>query len=124
MSIYKEIILDHYHKPHNRGSLDSPDREIEVVNAVCGDKIRMMLKIDNKIITDVAFDGVGCAVSVAAASMLTDYIKGKSMAEVLKLEKEFILDMLGIELSPNRLKCALLPLEALHKTVTEVKESD
>lgn len=115
MSIYQELILDHYKHPHNSGSISDPDVTSDVSNPLCGDKIRMEALVEKGKVTDLKFSGVGCAISTASASMLTDFAKGKKASDLKKLDTSFILDMLGIELSPNRLKCALLPLEALHK---------
>jgi nitrogen fixation NifU-like protein len=117
MSIYIDIILDQYKNPHNKGSLENPTNSIHLKNPLCGDEITLQIKTDNNIVKDIKFDGQGCAISTASASMLTDYAKGKSIDELKKLDTQFILDLIGVELSPNRLKCALLPLEALHKVL-------
>lgn len=117
MTIYQEIILDHYHNPHNYGELDEPQVDISVSNSSCGDKIRLTLKIEKDIVTDIAFSATGCAISMASASLLTDYVKHKSVDEVKKIQKEKLLELIGIELSPSRLRCALLPLEAVSKAV-------
>ena len=115
MSIYQDIILDHYRNPRNYGHLKDAGNHIKVANPMCGDVIEMDIKEQNGVITEVAFSGQGCAISQAAASMVTEYAKGKSKDEIKKLDKNFIVDLLGIELSPNRLKCALLSIEALVK---------
>ncbi len=115
MSIYQELILDHYKNPKNFGKLDKPDKVIEINNPLCGDKFNMYAKVKGDIIENVAFTGEGCAISVASASMLTEYSKGKKISDLKKLNTPFILKLIGIDLSPNRLKCALLPLEGLHK---------
>ena len=111
--IYREVILDHYQHPHNRGLLPDPDITYEDSNPLCGDKIRIDLKVRDGIVEDVRFSGKGCAISQASASMLTDEIKGKSLADVKKIGKEQILEMLGIPLGPSRIKCALLSLKVL-----------
>lgn len=113
MNIYEEDILDHYQNPSNYGTLDSPDISYEEDNPLCGDKIHMDLKVEDGVIKDVRFSGHGCTISQAAASMLTEAIKGKSLDEVRKLSKDDILEMLGITLGPVRLKCALLSLKVL-----------
>ena len=117
MTIYQEIILDHYHNPHNYGDLDDPQADVSVSNSSCGDKIRLTLKVEKDVITDVAFSAVGCAISMASASLLTDHVNHTSVTEVKKIKKEELLALIGIELSPSRLRCALLPLEALSKAV-------
>lgn len=114
-SIYQEIILDHYRAPRNNTHLSNPSASIAVSNPLCGDKLVMEIIEENGVITDIGFTGQGCAISQASASLLTEYVKGKTKDNLLKLDKDFILNMLGIELSPNRLKCALLSLEALKK---------
>jgi nitrogen fixation NifU-like protein len=111
--LYREVILDHYQHPHNRGLLPDPDITYEDSNPLCGDKIRIDLKVRDGIVEDVRFSGKGCAISQASASMLTDEIMGKSLEQVKKIGKEQILEMLGIPLGPSRIKCALLSLKVL-----------
>lgn len=111
--LYRELILDHYQHPHNHGEIPSADISYEDSNPLCGDKIRIDLKVKNNIIEAVKFNGKGCAISQASASMLTDEILGKSLDEVKKLDKQFVLDLLGIPLGPSRIKCALLPLKVI-----------
>ena len=115
MSIYSELILDHYQTPHNYGSVSGANAKVAVANPLCGDKIEMSAKLKDGRVVEIKFEGVGCAISKAATSMLTDYVKGKSKDQLQKLDKDFIIKMLGIELGVNRIKCALLPLEALKK---------
>ena len=115
MNIYQDLILDHYHHPHNQGKINKPDRLIIVNNPLCGDKIEMMINFEKNKIKEIKFQGEGCVISNASASMLTDYVKGKSKQELKKLDSKFIIKMLGIDLGINRIKCALLPLEALRK---------
>jgi len=119
MNIYQEVILDHYKYPHNWGALKKPDRHITINNPLCGDKFDMDAIIDKNILKEVTFSGEGCAISTASASMLTDYAKGKKISDLQKLNASFILKLVGIELSPNRLKCALLPLEGLQKLLVK-----
>lgn len=121
MSIYQEVILDHYHHPHNKGEIDNADASSAVVNSTCGDKISITLKIDDGVIEDVKFDGKGCAISIASASVLTDRIKGMTVKDAQKLNTQDIIELLGIELSPTRLKCALLPLEGISQALLQVK---
>jgi nitrogen fixation NifU-like protein len=112
---YREEILEHYTHPHNYGRLKEPDITHEENNPLCGDQVRFDLQLDEEgqTITDVRFSGVGCAISKASASMLTDLILGKSLDEIRELTKEDMLDELGIDLGPVRLKCALLPLKVV-----------
>ena len=112
--MYREVILDHYKNPHNHGTLDPNDFTFEDENPLCGDKLRIDVRLDaQRRVTDVAFSGSGCAISQASASMLTDSILGKSLDELKRLGKDDILELLGIELGPVRLKCALLSLKVL-----------
>lgn len=112
--LYREVILDHYKNPRNHGTLDPNDFTYEDENPLCGDKLRIDVRLDDdQIVKEVAFSGRGCAISQASASMLTEAIQGKPLAEVLKLGKDDMLGMLGIELGPVRLKCALLSLKVL-----------
>jgi nitrogen fixation NifU-like protein len=112
--LYRENILDHYQNPRNYGTLDHPDITYQDDNPLCGDVIRIDLKLDqDDRITEVAFSGEGCAISQASASMLTEEILGKTLDEVRQLSKDDILEMLGIQLGPVRIKCALLSLKVL-----------
>ena len=111
--LYMENILDHYENPRNKGVLDHPDISHEEDNPVCGDRIRMDLKVADGIITDVRFSGRGCSISQASASMLTEEVLGKPLEEVKRYGKEKVLEMLGIPIGPVRLKCALLSLKVL-----------
>ena len=112
-SIYREIILDHYQNPRNRGTLDPNDYTYEDSNPLCGDEVRIDIRVKDDTIGDIAFSGQGCAISQASASILMELVEGKSLDEVKQLGKEELLDELGIELSPARLKCALLSLKVL-----------
>lgn len=122
MDIYQEQILDHYRNRRNFGHLDKPSASLELTNSLCGDSLGMEIKfkIQNskfKVIEDIRFWGEGCAISQATASMLTEKVKGKTFLEIEKLKYEDLKKMLGIELSPARMKCALLPLEVLQKVI-------
>jgi nitrogen fixation NifU-like protein len=112
--IYREYILEHYKHPHNWGELDKADLEFEDTNPLCGDELKVQLNVgeDGKIDT-VAFSGHGCAISQASASMASDEVKGMTPEELLKLDKSFVLDLLGIDISATRMKCALLSLKVL-----------
>jgi nitrogen fixation NifU-like protein len=111
--LYRQNILDHYQTPRNFGTLDHPEISAEDANPLCGDKIRIDLRVKDGLIADVKFSGKGCAISLAAASMLTEEIRGKSLEEVKRIGKDEVLELLGIELGPVRLKCALLALKTL-----------
>lgn len=111
--LYRELILDHYQHPHNHGEIPGADISYEDSNPLCGDKIRIDIKLKNNVVEDVKFNGKGCAISQASASMLTDELLGKSLDEIKAMDKQFILDMLGIPLGPTRVKCALLPLKVI-----------
>ena len=112
--LYREVIIEHYKNPAYRGSLDPHDLSFEDSNPLCGDHIRIDLRVDDKnVITDARFDGHGCAISQASADLLLESVLGKSLDDVKALDKQYILDLLGIELGPVRLKCALLSLKVL-----------
>jgi nitrogen fixation protein NifU and related proteins len=119
MDLYRDIILDHYKHPHNMGHLDKPDGSAEAYNTTCGDKIRMEVVTDKKtqILKDIRFSGTGCAISQAAASMLTDKVKQMSIARIGKLGTHDMLELIGSTLTPSRIKCATLPLEVLQKAL-------
>lgn len=112
--MYREVILDHYKNPRNKGTLDPHDFTYEDENPLCGDKLRIDVRLDDQQrVKEVAFSGRGCAISQASASMLTEAILGKTLDEIKQMGKDDILDLLGIELGPVRLKCALLSLKVL-----------
>ena len=111
--LYRDNIIDHYQNPRNHGTLAQPDISYQDTNPVCGDEIRIDLKIEEGRVVDARFTGHGCSISQASASMLTEDIIGKTLDEVRQIDKQDILDMLGIPLGPVRLKCALLSLKVL-----------
>ena len=122
--LYREIIIDRYKNPIYRGTLDPHDISFEDDNPLCGDHIRIDLRVDeNERITEATFDGQGCAISQASADLLLESIQGKTLDEVKELTKEDILDLLGIELGPVRLKCALLSLKVLKAGVYGLGEA-
>jgi nitrogen fixation NifU-like protein len=112
-NIYREIIMDHYRNPRNRGHLDPADISHEEQNPLCGDEVHIDVRITDDIITGIAFDGRGCAISQASASILTEMVKGRSVEEAKALTKDDIIEELGIPLSAARMKCALLGLKTL-----------
>ncbi len=124
--LYREIIIERFKNPAYRGTLEPNDYTFEDENPVCGDHIRIDVRTDNNgLITEALFSGEGCAISQASADLLIESIIGKSIEDVKKLNKQDILDLLGIELGVVRLKCALLPLKVLKAGIYGVgKETD
>jgi nitrogen fixation NifU-like protein len=122
--LYRELIIDHYKNPQYRGILEPHDISFEDDNPLCGDHIRIDLRVgpDGRV-TEAGFDGHGCAISQASADLLLESIQGKSLEEVKKLTKEDILEMLGVQLGPVRLKCALLSLKVLKAGVYGLGEA-
>lgn len=112
-NIYREEIIDLYKRPHNFGNLKNPTHSAKELNPLCGDEITINLKIESNKITDVKFTGNGCAISIASTSILTDKIKNMPLQKVKALKPEDLLEMLKIEISPARLKCALLCFKTL-----------
>jgi nitrogen fixation NifU-like protein len=107
-ALYREYILDHYKRPHHFGELESPDLEFYDTNPLCGDELRVQIKLDgDRRVADLAFSGQGCA------SMVSDEIIGMPVDDVLRLDKQFVLELLGIDISATRIKCALLSLKVL-----------
>jgi len=122
--LYRELIIDRYKNPQYRGILEPNDITFEDDNPLCGDHIRIDLRVDvDGRVSEVAFDGHGCAISQASADLLLESILGKTLDEVKRLNKQDVLDMLGIELGPVRLKCALLSLKVLKAGVYGIKEA-
>jgi nitrogen fixation protein NifU and related proteins len=117
MDYYREYILDHYRNPRNYGKLEQPTVHAEDSNPLCGDQLGIDLLIEGDRVTEVRFKGRGCAISQAAASMLSEMIEGKSVEEVVQLGKDDILEALGISISPARTKCAFLSLRVLHRSL-------
>jgi nitrogen fixation protein NifU and related proteins len=111
--MYRDYILDHYKNPRNSGALPGATNSYHDTNPLCGDEITMSLLIDDDVVKDVRFEGKGCAISQASASILTEEIKGKALAEVRAIDRQHILENLGIPISPARIKCALLGLKTL-----------
>ena len=121
---YRESIIDRYQNPHFRGELNPNDITFEDSNPLCGDELRIDLRInENNQIVEAAFSGRGCAISLASADMLLEFVQGKSLEDVKRLSKDDILELLGIELGPVRLKCALLSLKVLKAGVYGMEEA-
>lgn len=110
---YRDYILDHYRNPRNFGHLDRADAQAEDLNPLCGDQIRIELRVDDGVVSDLRFSGKGCAISQASASMLTESVKGMKLEDVAKLSKDVVLENVGIGISPTRMKCAMLGLRVL-----------
>ncbi|MBP6178470.1 MAG: SUF system NifU family Fe-S cluster assembly protein [Anaerolineales bacterium] len=122
--LYREVIIEHYKNPAYRGKLDPRDITFADNNPLCGDHIQIDLRVDSSgVVTDARFDGHGCAISQASADLLMEFIIGKPLEEVKKLNKESVLDLLGIDLGPVRLKCALLSLKVLKAGVYGLGEA-
>ena len=115
--LYRENILEHYKRPHNwsppEPELDRVDLQFHDLNPLCGDELTVKLAVDGDTITDVRFEGHGCAISQAAASMASDEVKGMTVEQLRGLDRTFVLELLGIDISATRMKCALLSLKVL-----------
>jgi nitrogen fixation NifU-like protein len=122
--MYREVIIDHYKNPGFRGALDPHDISFEDENPLCGDRIKIDLRVNEKgFVTEAAFDGHGCSISQASADLLLESVIGKHVDDIKNLTKVDVLDLLGIELGPVRLKCALLPLKILKAGVYGLGEA-
>ncbi len=112
--LYRDQILEHYKRPHNFGPLEDFDLEFEDTNPFCGDEQHIRLKLDSEgRVAETRFEGSGCAISTAATSLLSDELAGKTREELLRLDKGFVLELLGIDISATRMKCALLGLKVV-----------
>ena len=118
--LYRDYILEHYRRPHNFGVIDDPTASFEGSNPLCGDRITLQLGIRDGVVERVGFTGRGCAISQASASLLTDEIKGKPLTEVAAFRADDLLDLLGIEISPARLKCAMLSHDSLQHVLVDL----
>jgi|SRR5579871_230196 nitrogen fixation NifU-like protein len=115
--LYRQYILDHYREPRNHGSLEQPDIHAADTNPLCGDRIAIDLNVRDGRVTEVRFNGRGCAISQASASMLTEKIEDATLDELRALTPQDVLDMLGVEIGPARQRCALLSLRVLHQGI-------
>lgn len=121
-ALYHEELLEHYKFPRNRGHIEKPDITYTDTNPLCGDECTIDLQVKDNKVKDVKFEAKGCAISQAATSMLCDKIEGKSLEEIKRINKEEILELLGIELGPVRIKCALLCLKVLKAGAYGIKD--
>ena len=120
--MYQDNILDHYENPSHRGILTHPTFEIRDLNPLCGDEVHIQARLDADRLAAVRFEGTGCVISLAAASMLMEAVEGKTLAEVKKMGRQDMLDLLGVPLTTMRVKCAMLPLRALEKAIRRYEE--
>ena len=123
VKLYKEKVMDHYQNPRNRGRMEKPDFSTGEFNPSCGDSVGFQGHVTDGKLTKIMFTGEGCAISQAAASMLTEYCVGKTLDDILKLDKDFMLKLVGMPLGPMRVRCALLSLQALQKGIEDFKKS-
>ncbi len=119
MSPYEDLIIEHWRNPRNKGTLPDPDVDVTEANVPCGDVLRLQLKVRDGAVEDVRFDGRGCAISMASASLFTEMIKGKKLEELRVMREEELLEALGGVIKP-RLKCALLPYRTLQKALASL----
>jgi len=122
-SLYREHILDHYRHPRNQGTLDGADISYQLDNEVCGDVVRLDVRLQDGQVSEARFSGRGCVISTASASMLTEEILGKTVAELKTLRDEDVFRMLGITLPPVRARCGLLPLRVLQEGLARLEET-
>ena len=122
--MYRENILDHYKNPHNKGTIDNAEIKFTENNPLCGDVITVNLKINDSKVEDMKFSGQGCAISQSAMSMLTDEIIGKKFEDIKNIDREKIVELLGIEIGPVRTKCAVLGLVAIKNGIKEFENKN
>ncbi|HET9233087.1 MAG TPA: SUF system NifU family Fe-S cluster assembly protein [Candidatus Eisenbacteria bacterium] len=123
-SLYREEILDHYRNPRNKGTLDPADFSYEDVNPLCGDEVRIDIRSDGERVTEIRFSGRGCAISQAATSILTEMVAGRPLGEVKAINRDDLLEELGVPISPARMKCAMLGLKVLKAGLYGVPPDD
>jgi len=122
--LYREVILEHYRSPHNLGKMEKPDAEAISANPFCGDRVTVYIRIKGGKIEDIKFDGAGCAISIASASMVTDKLRGMKVEQALSLGEKEMVKMLGIDPGAARIKCAMLSLETVKKALVEKKKAE
>ncbi len=114
-SIQAEVVMEHYKSPRNYGAIKNPTHEVTDNNPLCGDTLHFSFTVKDDVVEDVKFVGQGCSISQASASMMTELIMGKKVADILKISEQEVIDMIGLNLGPNRERCALLSLNAIQK---------
>jgi nitrogen fixation NifU-like protein len=119
--MYREVIMDLYKNPMNFGLMNNPSNEAEKINPICGDKLKVQLKVEDGVVREAMFSGVGCVISIAAASLITEKISGMKISDIMELDETDISKLMGINIVPIRIKCALLSLEAIKKALNETK---
>lgn len=124
MKMFNEQVMDHVRNPRHKGRMSNPDFSSDESNPSCGDNVIFDGAVVDGVLTELYFEGTGCALSMASASMLTEVAVGKRLEDILALDKQFISALLGLELGPNRLKCALLPLMALQQGVKKYQSKE
>ncbi len=117
LDIYAENMIRHYEKPHNKGKLDNPSAKIHEDNPTCGDTIDVYLLISENKLKDVKFTGDGCSISLGSASMVTDYVKGKTLQEIKRMGKDELIEVIGINPGAGRMHCATLALKAIKEAI-------
>lgn len=117
LDIYSENILDHYRNPKNFGKMEDPDVKFRELNPLCGDEYEFQLKFSDGSVKDVKFSGDGCAISMASASMLSELVMGKKVSDLEKISEGDVFKLLGVTVSPARMRCALLPLSVLKRCI-------
>jgi len=117
--LYREVLLDHYKNPHNKGIILKPHIHKDDHNPLCGDMIEIFIRLKGERIENITFEGKGCVISQASASILTEDLKGKTLKQVQDMTREDLLDLIGLQLTPTRVKCAMLPLSAIKKGIIE-----
>lgn len=122
MQLYQEILMDHYRNPRHGGTLENPDFSSQEVNPSCGDSVSFQGIISNDRLDRVAFVGKGCVISLAGASLLAEYCHGKTVTEILALAHGDMIKLIALPLGPIRLKCALLPLQALQQGIRSYQQ--
>jgi nitrogen fixation protein NifU and related proteins len=123
-ALYSDILLDHFRHPRNYGSIDAPDISNEQFNPLCGDRIRLELKLEHSLVNEARFKGDGCAISTAAASLLTEMVLGKDLEELANFPDSRLISALESDIQPARLQCALLPLQALREGIRATDYTD
>ena len=119
MDLYKEEVMDHYEHPRNQGEIDCPDLEGKDSNASCGDMVQYYLKVEKGKIVEVKWKGIGCAITTAAASKLSEYLQGQALKDMRKMsEEELLKKAIGFEVNPGRMKCLMLPVKVVKKLLS------